>query len=126
MNGYYKWDRETKSRRPFYIQYSHGQLLFALGVWERWGEDLDSFSILTFANPNIPLPLTQDGPVFVGTKFSRWLSDSCRSSALWAKRIKQPLLEAYPVTRQVANRKRDDYTLLEPVYVEPGHSSEDE
>jgi len=43
-----------------------------------------------------------------------------------AQSAKQPSLEAYPVSRRVADRKRDDYFLLEPAALEPGDATADE
>lgn len=124
LNGYYKWDRTRKPHWPLFIQPVDGLALYAAGLWERWragDEDdapfLDSFALLTFPNPAIPPPLTQDGPLFLpADRLVDWLT----AGAWWAKRIaarcaeRQPRLEAYPVARRVGNPALDDYTLLEP------------
>jgi len=126
MNGYYKWDRHTSPRRPYFIQREDGQLLFALGLWAQWGESLNSFALLTFPNRAIPRPLTPDGPVFFeAEEFKKWFDASPSEAFAVAQSARQPLLEAYPVSRRVANRKRDDYFLLEPAALEPD-ASEDE
>ena len=124
LNGYYKWDRTRKPHWPMFIQPVDGLPLYAAGLRERWrageAEDapfLDSFALLTFPNPAIPAPLTQDGPLFLPVeKLVDWLT----SGGWWARRIaarvgaRQPRLEAYPVARRVGNPALDDYTLLEP------------
>jgi putative SOS response-associated peptidase YedK len=120
MNGYYKWDRQSKPRRPYFIQRRDGQLLFALGLWARWGDAFDSFALLTFANDAIPSPLTPDGPVFLPPEqIGQWFDANAPGTLAFAQSIRQPALEAYPVSRRVADRKRDDYFLLEPADVEP-------
>jgi putative SOS response-associated peptidase YedK len=127
MNGYYKWDRESKPRRPYFIQRRDGQPLFALGVWSRWGDQFDSFALLTFPNRAIPPPLTPDGPVFLPPeRIGQWFEASSAEALALAQSTKQPALEAYPVSRRVADRKRDDYFLLEPADVEPNEPGEDE
>ena len=124
LNGYYKWDRTRKPHWPQFIQPLDGLPLYAAGLWERWraGDDddapfLDSFALLTYPNPAIPPPLTQDGPLFLPPdRLVDWLT----AGGWWARRIaaraaeRQPRLEAYPVARRVGNPALDDYTLLEP------------
>jgi len=43
-----------------------------------------------------------------------WMQEEPARAARWLLRQPQPELEAYAVSRRVANRKFDDYSLLEP------------
>jgi len=122
MTGYYKWDRVAQPPQPYFIQSQSGQALFAAGLWEHWDKDephLYSFSVLTHANPAIPAPLVPDGPVFLpAEKVADWAAHG--SGGPWFPMrfltgMKQPALEAYPVSRRIRSRDVDDYTLLEPV-----------
>jgi putative SOS response-associated peptidase YedK len=120
MNGYYKWDREATPRQPYFIQAADGRMLFAAGMWSLWGDPdgdcLLSFSVLTHENPGIPPPLVPDGPLFVPQEaIAGWIAADPRAAARQLLRFDWPRLEAYPVTRRVADRRRDDYALLEPV-----------
>lgn len=120
INGYYKWEREHTPRWPWFIQSAQGGVLYAAGLWERWEKDdatpLDSFAVLTFPNAAIPAPLTPDGPLFLpASALDDWLRAPPGLLSRWLLKLRQPDLEAYPVARRVANRKLDDYTLLEPV-----------
>jgi putative SOS response-associated peptidase YedK len=119
MNGYYKWDRERRPPWPYFIQSTRGFILFAAGLWERWendcGQQLDSFAVLTYPNRAIPRPLTPDGPVFLSpARLDDWLVCDPKRAMRIALGARQPELEAYPVSRRIANREVDDYTLLEP------------
>jgi putative SOS response-associated peptidase YedK len=117
INGYYKWDRDSTPRQPWFIQASDGAVLFAAALWSLWGEvdtGLLSFSVLTHENPGIPSPLVPDGPRFVPpARIANWIQAEPDHAARWLLRQPQPDLEAYPVSRRVANRKFDDYSLLE-------------
>ena len=118
------WEKEPATKYSTQTARLDGLPLYAAGLWERWraGEDddapfLDSFALLTFPNPAIPAPLTQDGPLFLPPdRLVDWLA----SGGWWARRVaarareRQPRLEAYPVARRVGNPELDDYTLLEP------------
>jgi putative SOS response-associated peptidase YedK len=119
INGYYKWDRETKPAQPYFIQSAQGELLFAAALWSLWGGEEDgllSFSVLTHPNPAIPAPLVADGPRFVPPeKLADWILAEPSRAKRWLLAQPQPALEAYAVSRRVANRKLDDYSLLEPL-----------
>ena len=133
LNGYYKWDRETKPRRPYFIQATDGGVLFAAGLWERWdrareegagdahdgeapvADTVYSFTVLTHPCAAIPAPLFPDGPVFLPPdSFDEWVSTDPRRAMRLAQRAPLPELEAYPVSRRVADRRVDHYSLLEP------------
>lgn len=117
MTGYYKWDRTTKPARPYFIQARNGEVLFAAGLWDRWPADapeLRTFTVLTMPNPAIPAPLVQDGPVFLEAgAVADWIAGPWLPSR-FLSRMRQPVLDAYPVSRRIRSRDLDDYTLLEP------------
>jgi putative SOS response-associated peptidase YedK len=118
MNGYYKWNRAAQPPQPYFIQAQSGAVLFAAGLWDRWyrGEpELYSFALLTHANDAIPPPLVPDGPVFLPAgKAAEWIAGP-PGPMRFLGRMKQPALEAYPVSRRIRSREVDDYTLLDPV-----------
>ena len=120
MTGYYKWERGTKPARPYFIQARNGEALFAAGLWDRWPADepeLRSFTVLTMANDAIPAPLVPDGPVFIdAAAVADWIAGPWLPSRFLA-RMRQPVLDAYPVSRRIRDRDVDDYTLLEPADV---------
>ena len=119
LNGYYKWDRDAKPRQPYFIQARDGAVLFAAALWSLWGDEDSghlSFAVLTHEQPAIPAPLVPDGPRFVPPALlAEWIQADPRQAARWLLRQPQPELEAYAVSRRVANRKLDDPTLLEPL-----------
>jgi len=119
LNGYYKWDRDSTPRQPYFIQAADGMVLFAAAMWSLWGDvdtGLLSFSVLTHEQPAIPSPLVPDGPRFVPpAMLAEWITCDARQAARWLLRQPQPELEAYAVSRRVANRKLDEPTLLEPL-----------
>lgn len=118
MTGYYKWDRGVRPARPYFIQSRNGDVLFAAGLWDRWPADapgLHTFSVLTAANDAIPSPLVPDGPVFLPAgKVRDWIAGPWLPGRFLAQ-MRQPELDAYPVSRRIRDRDVDDYTLLEPV-----------
>ena len=119
LNGYYKWDRESTPRQPYFIQAADGMVLFAAALWSLWGDEENghlSFAVLTHEQPAIPSPLVPDGPRFVPPNLlAEWIQGDPRQAARWLLRRPQPELEAYAVSRRVANRKLDEATLLEPL-----------
>lgn len=118
MTGYYKWDRSTKPARPYFIQSRTGDVLFAAGLWDRWPADspeLYTFTVLTAPNDAIPPPLVPDGPVFMPAgKVGDCIAGPWFASRFLSQ-MRQPELDAYPVSRRIRRRDVDDYTLLDPV-----------
>lgn len=131
LTGYYKWDRSASKRQPWFVQASDGAVLFAAGLWECWqgkdakdddvidgtppAEPVYSFTVLTHPNEGIPAPLTPDAPVFLpADELDEWVSTDPRRAMRLALRAPTPKLEAYPVSRRVADRRIDHYSLLEP------------
>jgi putative SOS response-associated peptidase YedK len=120
MNGYYKWDRHVQPRQPHFIQAASGEVLVAAGLWSLWGEELGtpfwSFALLTRPNAAIPPPLVPDGPCFLPVaRIADWVLGDARRGQSLLLGMPQPPLESWPVGRRVADRRLDDYTLLEPV-----------
>lgn len=119
MTGYYKWDRSRRPARPYFIQPRDGSLLLAAALWDRWPADaptLHTFAILTTANSAIPAPLVRDGPVFLApAQAVAWITAE-KPDGSWLRRVRQPALEAYPVSRRIRRLDVDDYTLLEPCH----------
>ena len=117
MTGYYKWDRTVKPARPYFIQARSGEPLFAAGLWDRWPADAPehyTFAVLTRPNEAIPAPLVPDGPVFLAPgRVMDWIGGPLLARR-FLEHAKQPALEAYAVSRRIARRDVDDYTLLEP------------
>lgn len=133
ITGYYKWDRGSSPRQPYFVQAADGAVLFAAGLWERWDgpreegasdahdgepptpDTVYSFTVLTNPSAAIPAPLFPDGPVFLpADDFEAWVSTDPRRAMRLALRAPPPVLEAYPVSRRVADRRVDHYSLLEP------------
>jgi putative SOS response-associated peptidase YedK len=138
MSGYYKWDRAGTPRQPYFVQAADGGVLFAAGLWERWeggpkrardegdadahaeadapgAESVYSFTVLTHPCDAVPAPLTPDGPVFLPPDvLDDWVATDPRRALRLALRARPPALEAYAVSRRVADRRIDHYSLLEP------------
>ncbi|WP_416057211.1 SOS response-associated peptidase [Stenotrophomonas maltophilia] len=119
MTGYFKWDRQRRPPWPMFVQRQDGLALLAAGLWEHWqhedGQQRDTFSVLTDANPSIPAPLSPDGPVFLEpAAAAAWLSGALATPAQLKRRASTPPLEAYYVGLGIRDARRDDYTLLEP------------
>ena len=120
MNGYFKWDRQSQPNQPHYIQAASGESLVAAGLWSLWGEEAGtpfwSFALLTRPNAAIPAPLVPDGPCFLPiARIDDWLLGDARGGQSLLLRMPQPRLESWAVSRRVADRRLDEYTLLEPV-----------
>lgn len=128
MTGYYKWDRAARPPVPYFIQARDGSVLFAAGLWDRWPADapeLLTFTVLTMPNRAIPPPLVPDGPVFLpADRVLDWLRGPWLPSRFLAG-ARQPVLDAYRVSRRIRHAGLDDYTLLEPAPDDDAHAPDE-
>jgi putative SOS response-associated peptidase YedK len=78
-------------------------------------ESVYSFTVLTHPCDAVPAPLTPDGPVFIPPDaLDDWVATDPRRALRLALRARPPRLEAYAVSRRIADRRLDHYSLLEP------------
>ena len=117
MNGYYKWDRSASPPQPYFIQAQSGGVVRGGAVGSLasrraarvFVRDADRGRTRRFRRRWCPTP------VFLpANKVARWI-DGPWFPLRFLKRMPQPALEAYPVSRRIRSRDPDDYTLLDPV-----------
>lgn len=119
--GYYEWewDEADKKKRPWLVQPDKEPMLLA-GIWEHWqrdGEQLDSFAIITTrADPELEW-LHDRMPVLLPPDvLRRWLDPATPVEELL------PLLGPslpYPVTATPVSTRMNNARLHEPEAVEP-------
>ncbi len=120
-SGFFEWKKTGKGKVPYYISAGENRLLALAGLWERWdkeGEPLETFTILT-TTPNALLADLHDRmPVILSpADYDRWLKPDTALERL------QPLLQPYPqenlivtaVSRLVNNPANEGPELLQPL-----------
>ncbi len=115
-DGYYEWVGPKGDKQPYRIVVNDGALFSFAGLWETWnkdGETIESFTIITCApnavtgpiHPRMPVILAQDD-------YDDWLGGD-------DDKLLRPYpaesMSAYPVSRAVNNVKNDTPECIEPI-----------
>jgi putative SOS response-associated peptidase YedK len=84
-SGFYEWVTEGKQKQPLYITHADGSPLTFAGLWERWdkdGEPLESFTIVTTQANATCSPIHDRMPVILGrADFAAWLDPQTGADA---------------------------------------------
>ncbi len=128
VSGFYEWKKQElpkAPKQPFYIARADREPLMLAGVWEHWergGEAIDSFTIITTTPNAIMAELHDRMPVIVESEdVDRWLDPETTDAAAFTSILRPAadgVLEAIPVRTRVNTPKNDDPSLILPE-VEP-------
>jgi putative SOS response-associated peptidase YedK len=76
-SGFYEWKKTAGRKTPYYISTADRRLLALAGLWERWdkeGEPLETFTILTTAPNSLVAELHDRMPVIISqADYENWL-----------------------------------------------------
>jgi putative SOS response-associated peptidase YedK len=76
-SGFYEWKKTAGRKTPYYISNADRRLLALAGLWERWdkeGEPLETFTILTTAPNSLVAELHDRMPVIISqADYENWL-----------------------------------------------------
>ncbi|MGP1308878.1 MAG: SOS response-associated peptidase [Phycisphaerales bacterium] len=120
-SGFYEWRRieGQRTKQPFAIVPTSDDGLFAFaGVWERWGDDLETCAIITTAPNAVMKPIHDRMPAILGADaIDAWLDpDAPKDRLAEVLGPSDPAgMRAYPVSRHVNTPAHDDPRCLEPV-----------
>lgn len=125
ISGFYEWQKIAGRKQPWYIHPSRGSIMCLAGLWERWdkgGEPIDTFTIITTnASDNIK-DLHDRMPVILSPdEFDAWLNPKAAPEQLNELLDPAPasMLDAYRVSTRVNSPKNSDPSLIKPVEDEP-------
>ncbi len=121
ISGFYEWQKVAGRKQPWYIHPNRSSIICLAGLWERWdkgGEPIDSFTIITTnASDNIR-NLHDRMPVILSPdEFDAWLNPKATPDQLDQLLDPAPLtmLAAHPVSTRVNSPKNSDPSLTRPV-----------
>jgi putative SOS response-associated peptidase YedK len=121
--GFYEWQADGDTKRPFYIRAKSGMPLAFAGLWETWtgpnGEELDTAAIVTTRANNTLSAIHDRLPVIVPPDaFDLWL-DCVNVDDITAASLITPapedLLEVYEISTAVNRTANDSSKVQEPV-----------
>ena len=118
-DGFYEWRKENGKKQPLYITLPGDQPLAFAGLWETWGEQYLSCTIITRPASACILDIHDRMPaVLQPDTYLRWLdSESCDSNEAIEILTEKTLtdFEFWPVSKQVNSGRVNEPSNIEPV-----------
>jgi len=127
VSGFYEWQKQGRTKQPYYITAEEGGLLAIAGLWEYWegadGSALESCTLLTTEANELMTPLHNRMPVFIAPEdFDEWLGDGKEESRRYLESLQHllrpapaDLLTAYPVSSYVSNARNEGESCIAPL-----------
>lgn len=127
VSGFYEWQKQGKSKQPYYISARNGELLAIAGLWEYWegadGSALESCTLLTTDANEMMSELHNRMPVFVAPEdFAQWLGNGKEDDRFALDELQhllrpapEDLLTAMPVSTYVNNARNEGESCIAPL-----------
>jgi len=114
MAGYYEWCGDKGNKQPFYITDRDTGGLVVAGLYESWGNNKLSCTVLTMPADDELNRIHPRQPVILTPKTTNdWLSDQSGKENLTNQ--ERPNVIYYPVSKAVGNIRNDSLNLTEPI-----------
>lgn len=119
VSGFYEWKKQGKAKQPFYIYRADGSPLFFAGLWDRWGDELESATILT-TGPNAEMREihTRMPCILEPEQFARWLDPRLQDAEAVASMLDPAadgILSMHKVSSRVNDARNEGSDLIENI-----------
>jgi len=114
MHGYYEWKQEQGGKQPFYITNRDAGIIVTAGLYEIWGDNQLSCTMLTMPAKQELSKIHARMPVMLNqASADNWLSGKADKNNLLG--TDSPNVIYYPVSKAVGNVKNSSDSLIKPV-----------
>jgi len=116
-DGFYEWKGDRGSKTPYRIERVDDEPFAFAGLWETWGEDLQTVTIITTEPNAVMEPIHDRMPVLLERDNEpAWLAEDNREAR---KNLLDPYaddeLEAFEISTTVNNPANDSPSIVEPI-----------
>ena len=120
-DGWLEWRAENGAKQPYFITAPSREPVSFAGLWERWergGEVIESFTIVTTAvSPALAAIHHRQPAIIRAVDFEEWLAPDAPQDRLLAlaRRSHEGPFDHWRVSRRVNSAQNDDPDLLLPL-----------
>jgi putative SOS response-associated peptidase YedK len=112
-DGFYEWQKQGKTKQPFYIRLREQELFAFAGLWERW-QDVESCTILTTSANELLAPLHDRMPVILSPNdYDTWLDPATSDVSYLLDQYPAEEMIRYPVNPVVNNARHEGADCVE-------------
>lgn len=120
-SGFYEWQKQEKTKQPFYIYRADKRPVAMAGLWDHWldndsGDRIESCSIISMPATYLLAEIHERMPAILEPEhFDIWLDHRFRESRVLQDILKaeKHTLEMYPVSRYMSNSNHDGEKCIE-------------
>jgi len=119
VNGFYEWNKEGRTKQPYFVRYCDHRPMGLAGLWEHWqgsdGTELLTCTIITTDANEFIRPLHSRMAVILPAEaYADWLDPATPISELlsFLKPAPSDGMIAYPVSARVNSVANDDPSLI--------------
>ncbi len=120
-DGFYEWQKTGDGKQPYYIRLQNGSPFAFAGLWEVWdkyGEEIRSCTILTTDANSLVGEVHHRMPVILPSEeYGLWLDPDMGEAEPLLDLLRpypSDVMEAYPVSRRVNKPSNDEPGCVEP------------
>ena len=121
-DGFFEWQKQGKSRQPWWIGPTGGGSMALAGLWERWrapdGSVVRTYAVITTEANDLVAPLHDRMPVAVAPEeFAPWLDPETPPERLqeMLRPFPSERMSAHPVSRRLNDARNDDPDCIAPI-----------
>ncbi|MEZ4732253.1 MAG: SOS response-associated peptidase [Caldilineaceae bacterium] len=126
-SGFFEWQKQGKTKQPYYITTPNGAPFAIAGLWEYWegpnGSALESCTLLTTSANELMKPLHDRMPVIIQPDdYAQWLGNGREEAPRELDELHHLLrpyaddgLVAYPVSTYVSNTRNEGVDCVRPL-----------
>ncbi len=115
-DGYYEWQKQGKTKQPYYIRMVDERPFAFAGLWESWhppqGDVVETCTIITTESNSITRPIHDRMPVILdAADYDRWLDPQYYDREAILQLLvpfDSPLMKLDPVSTHVNSVRHDD------------------
>ena len=123
VDGFYEWQKGGGGdggggKQPYLVQLTDERPFALAGLWDVWGDELQSYTILTTRANDAMAPIHPRMPVVIRpADYARWLDPGVQTPAAVADLLAPPpsgLMKLTAVSRYVNNARNEGPRCIEP------------
>jgi len=115
-SGFYEWTREGGQKLPWYISPLSGGVLGFAGLYQSWGDGLQSCAIVTTTANATLRPIHHRMPAILEPQdWALWLGEKGKGAATLMRPSGEGVLQSWRVGQEINSNRASGFDLLEPV-----------
>lgn len=120
ISGFYEWQRDGRTRLPWYVTRADGAPMVLAGIWQDWGEGPTCAIVTTEAGAPLDRIHHRVPVVVEPDDWPLWLGEAGHGAAVLMRAPDPDVLTMHRVDPRVNSNRAEGPDLIEPIEAAPG------